>query len=213
MEQKERTEQVEQAKRKTIGAGVRFIATVLLFLVVFWVFFEVFNAKRQGRVPTFFGYSFSVVITGSMEPEIHVGELLIVRSTDIESIEVGNDILFVGKSGVVAGQHIVHRVIEKGTDEKGLWFRTQGVGNAGADADLVRADNFVGKAVAHSVFWGKIFSFLTNTEALMMLAVLVLAAPFGVKQIIRIVRATKTDETEGKEEKEGKTDHTPKGNG
>ena len=71
----------------------------------------------------------------------------------------------------------------------------------------------MGKAVAHSVFWGKIFSFLTNTEALMMLAVLVLAAPFGVKQILRIVRATKTDETEGKEDKEGKTDHTPKGNG
>ena len=209
----EQTEQVEQAKRKTIGAGVRFIATVLLFLVVFWVFFEVFNAKRQGRVPTFFGYSFSVVITGSMEPDIHVGELLVVRKTDIEEIEIGDDILFISKSGVVAGQHIVHRVIDKGTDEKGLWLQTKGTHNAGPDEALVRSDNFVGKAVAHSVFWGKIFSFLTNTEALMMLAVLVLAAPFALKQILRIVRATKTDETEGKEEKEGKTDHTPKGNG
>ncbi len=207
MEQKEPT---EQAKRKTIGAGVRFLATVLLFLLVFWVFFEVFNAKRQGRVPTFFGYSFSVVVTGSMEPDIHVGELLIVRETDMETIEVGDDILFVSQSGIVAGQHVVHRVVEKGTDEKGLYFRTQGVNNSVADTDRVRASNFVGKAVAHSAFWGKIFSFLTNVEALMMIAVLLLVAPFALKQIIKIVRATKADDPE-KENSNEKNDHTPKG--
>lgn len=196
MEKKELKEQAERATRKSVGAFLRFTATVLLFLLVFWVFFEVFNAKRQNKSPTFFGYSFSIVITGSMEPDIRVGELLIVRETAPESIEVGDDILFVGQSGAVQGMHIVHRVVEKGTDEAGLYFRTKGTNNPVADTDVVRASGFLGKAVAHSVFWGKIFGFLADTKSLMMIAVLVLIVPFIIRQIVKIIRIAKSPEPE-----------------
>ena len=206
MEPTERKEQAEQVKRKSVGSFIRFVATVLVFLLVFAVFWTVFNARRQGKIPTFFGYSFSIVVTGSMEPDIKVGELLIVKEADIESVNVGDDVMFVSMSGIIAGEHVVHRVIEKGTDEKGDFLRTKGVHNAVADDDVVRDDNLVGKAVVHSVFWGKIFGFLADSRTIMMIAVLVLVVPFVIKQIIKIVRLSKSKNDENGGENEEKED-------
>ena len=206
MEPTERKEQAKQVERKSIKSFIRFVATVLVFLLVFAVFWTVFNARRQGKIPTFFGYSFSIVVTGSMEPDIKVGELLIVKETDMKNVNVGDDVMFVSQSGVIKGEHVVHRVIEKGTDEKGVFLRTQGVHNAVADSDSVREENFVGKAVAHSVFWGKIFGFLADSRTLMMIAVLVLVVPFVIKQIIKIVRLSKSKDGENGVENEEKED-------
>lgn len=142
-----------------------------------------------------------------MEPDIHVGELLIVRETDVGSVGIGDDVLFVAVSGAVQGEHIVHRVIDKQTDAQGIYLRTKGTANSLADTDPVREDNFVGKAVAHSVFWGKIFAFLTNVRGVMMLAVLVLTVPFIVRQTVRIVRMAKSSDPDGKDpERENQTD-------
>ena len=205
----EKVEQAEQAKRKSIGAFIRFTATTLVFLAVFAVFWNVFNAKRQNKIPTFFGYSFSIVVTGSMEPDIKVGELLVVKETDIENIEVGDDIMFVSLSGVIQGEHVVHRVVEKDTDEEGIFLRTKGVNNPISDTDLVRRGNFVGKAVAHSAFFGKIFGFLSDSRTIMMAVVLLLVVPFVIKQIIKIIRIAKSkdgEETENDKENEENKD-------
>ena len=93
------------------------------------------------------------------------------------------------------GEAIVHRVIEKGSDARGIYFRTEGINNGGvADSDRVRAENYIGKAVWHSEFFGKIFGFLSNIEVLMMIAVLVIVIPFAIRQVIKIVRLVKSRE-------------------
>ena len=189
-----KTAETVPEKPGKLRAALRFLSSALLFLIVFWVFLVVLNAKRQNKVPAFFGYSFSIVVTGSMEPDIGVGDLLIVKETGMEEIEVGDDILFVSLSGEIAGEHIVHRVIEKGTDERGIYFRTQGTNNPIPDLDRVHGDNFVGKAVAHSAALGKVFSFLTNVESIMMIAVVIFTVPFIVRQVVRIVRIAKSEE-------------------
>ena len=190
----------EPKPQKQTGSVVRFVISVVLFLLAFSVFLVVLRAKRENKVPAFFGYSFSVVVTGSMEPDIRVGELLVVRETEMDRVEVGNDVLFISRSGPVEGEAIVHRVIEKGTDGNGIYFRTEGVNNGGVpDSDRVYEDNYVGKAVWHSVFWGKIFGFLSNVEVLMMIAVLVIVIPFAVRQVIKIIHLVKSNE--GSDEK------------
>ena len=186
MEQK-----TEPARSSRAGAAIRFAASVLLLIVAAGVFFEVISAKREHRVPTFFGYSFSIVITGSMEPDIKVGEFLIVKETPLEEIGEGNDILFTAKSGTIAGERVVHRVIEVGTDADGLYFRTKGTNNAVADTEVVRADNFIGKAVAHSAFLGAVVSFFSNTYTIVAVMML-LSAPFIVKQIVKIIKLAKS---------------------
>ena len=199
-EQKEQKEQKEPKKSDRVRSILSFAFSAVLFLLVFLVFLVVFNAKRQNKIPTFFGYSFSIVVTGSMEPDIHVGELLVVRECSMESINEGDDILFVSLSGSIQGEHVVHRVIEKGTDETGIYFRTKGTDNTLADSDRVTNANFVGKAVWHSVFMGKVFGAITDVRSLLILAVVALSVFFIIRQIIQIVRLAKTKEEPSGEE-------------
>ena len=96
------------------------------------------------------------------------------------------------------GENIVHRVIDIGEDGQGLYFRTKGTGNALEDSDKVRAGNFVGKAIAHSVFWGNFFRFISNIEVLLMIAVVVIVVPMVIGQTVKSLHK-KDDEDETKE--------------
>ena len=190
-----RTDRARRARRILSAAG--FALALLMFATAFFVFLSTMIAKRENRTPTFFGYSFSIVVTGSMEPEIRVGELLIVKPVDMDEIEVGQDIVFVSLSGEIAGERVVHRVVEKGTDDVGLYFRTEGINNHGiTDADKVHAANFVGAAAGHSMCWGKILGFFSHTETMLWLLLLLIVVPFAVKQVVKIVRAAKEAQTE-----------------
>ena len=192
-----KTDRAKRAKR--VLSVVGFAAALILFATALFVFFSTMSAKRENRPPTFFGYSFSIVVTGSMEPEIRVGELLAVKPVEMDEIEVGQDIVFVSLSGAIAGERVVHRVVEKGTDDEGIYFRTEGINNHGiADTDKVHAANFVGLAAGHSMFWGRILGFFSHTETMLWLLLLLIVIPFAVKQIAKIVRAA----GEAKEEKE-----------
>ena len=192
-----KTDRTKRTRR--IFSAVGFAAALILFLAAVVVFISTMRARSENRTPTFFGYSFSIVVTGSMEPEIRVGELLVVKPVGMDEIEVGQDIVFVSLSGEIAGERVVHRVVEKDTDSEGLYFRTEGINNHGVtDTDKVRAENFVGAAAGHSMFWGKILGFFTHAETMLWLLVLLIVIPFAVKQIIKIVRAA----GEAKEEKE-----------
>lgn len=170
------------------------IISAILFLSAALVCFSAFKAKKEGRSPTFFGYSFSIVATGSMEPEIPVGSLLIVKSAVIETVEVGDNIVFIALGGSVAGERVVHEVIVKGYDEQGLYFITKGKNNALPDVDKVRESNFVGKDAGHSVFLGKTVSLFMRIETLLCLAVIVIALFVAVKQIKKIHNLSKQKE-------------------
>ena len=57
------------------------------------------------------GYSFFRVVTGSMEPQIPVGAMLISQETDIEDLKIGDIICFSALSPDMYGRCITHRVI------------------------------------------------------------------------------------------------------
>ena len=171
------------------------VAGILFALAVF-VFAVTAHAKRSNRIPVFFGYSFSIVMTPSMEPDIMVGELLIVKTFDIEDVEEGDVVVFTGLSGNIAGERIVHRVVEKGTDEDGVYLITQGVNNPVPDADKVRRSNFVGISAGHSLFLGKAVTFLFRAESILFILLLAILTVIMVKQIKGIAAAVKEDKDE-----------------
>ena len=70
--------------------------------------------------------------TGSMKPIIDVGAHGIrIKPNNVKDIEIGDIISF--RSG---NKLIVHRVIEKGTDETGIYFITKGDGNFFSDGKV-----------------------------------------------------------------------------
>ncbi len=90
-----------------------------------------------------FGWRFDTVYSGSMEPAINVGSMVVVRQVDPSAIRDGDIITFVSR--VKADSFVTHRVVEVTNDEGTLAFLTKGDANDAPDEDSVRASDVVGR--------------------------------------------------------------------
>ena len=85
------------------------------------------------------GYRVYTVISGSMEPNYSVGDLLYVKTVDVNTIKVGDPITFVLNEDLVVATHRVVRV-----DAEHRRFYTQGDANDNEDANPVHFNNVIG---------------------------------------------------------------------
>lgn len=114
--------------------------TLYLIAVVFIVAFlmHLIEGKSNGVL----GYTARIVASGSMEPDIKVNSLTIIKKCSISDIHE-NDIVCFNFS-----QDIVHRVIEVTTNDKGKTvLHTKGDANEEADSIEVYDDMVIGKVV------------------------------------------------------------------
>lgn len=176
------------------------VLSVLIFVFAVCIFALSVFAKSNGKQATLFGYSFSIVLTDSMNPEIKVGELVIVKHCSIERAQIGENAVYIAPEGHrLAGQRIIHKIMEKDTDDAGTYIVTQGVA-AGAPQDApVYAENFVGIGVAHSVFLGAVVGFFSNTFNWIFLAVFLFGIWLAVRQIRKLVSYTKPENAQEEE--------------
>jgi len=175
-----------------VSSIVTVVITSLLFLLAASIFIISVTARASGSQPEFFGFSFSVVLTDSMTPEIEVGDLVVVRRCDITEVEEGQNAVFISRSGTIEGQRIIHKVVETGTDDEGAYLRTQGVKTgAPVDEEYVRADNFVGVEAFHSTFFGGVVSFFSKAQNWIIVAVIAALLIFAGKQVRKIIKYSK----------------------
>lgn len=85
------------------------------------------------------GFQVYTVLSGSMEPEYNVGDLLYVKEVDVNSIEVGDPITFVLNEDLVVATHRVVKV-----DTENQRFYTKGDANEIEDSAPVHFNNVIG---------------------------------------------------------------------
>lgn len=109
------------------------------------------------------------VLTGSMEPELPVGSLLIIKPADYEHIEVGDDITFVRDANLTL---VTHRVIEK--DDETRHITTQGIANNTPDKPT-SYENVVGKVVFHIPYVGYFVIWTSTLKGKVICAIIIAA--------------------------------------
>jgi len=112
-----------------------------------------------------------VVSSGSMIPTLNVGDIILVRGADPNTITVGTIIIF--HSPYDYQMPIVHRVLGISNDGGTTYFQTKGDNNPGPDGWNVPAQNLMGVYVAKLPYVG-----LISLE---------LRGPLGVTLIILLV--------------------------
>ena len=110
------------------------VSTVIVVLIVLCAVF-----LMGSRI---MGYRVFNVISGSMEPVYSVGDLIYVKSVDVNTIEVGDPITFVLNEDLVVATHRVVAV-----DGENRQFTTKGDANKSEDAAPVHFNNLVGVPV------------------------------------------------------------------
>lgn len=158
---------------ESIGAKsiIRIILLVLCGLILGLNIYS-FNANSLvgNKMPMPFGYGAAVVLSGSMEPELSTGDLIVVK--ELESYEYYiNDIVVFQDSASL----IVHRIVAK--DAKKLV--TKGDANDASD-DPIDVSAVKGKVIFKIPFVGNIINFLktpVGTALIIIAAVLLLEIP------------------------------------
>lgn len=134
--------------QKTLKKIWNIVSTVLVALVVLCAVFLMGSRLMGYRVYT--------VISGSMEPEMSVGDLLYVKPVDPSTIKVGDDVTFVLNEDLVVA---THRVIAVDTESKHLY--TKGIANDIEDAP-VHFNNVLGVVDFSIPLLGYVSDFIQN---------------------------------------------------
>lgn len=95
-----------------------------------------------------------VVLSSSMSPSIHAGDIVVVDSVDPATIEEGDVITYERNDELVT-----HRVIEVTTENGERAFRTQGDANEDPDPTPVPASAVVGTVLFHVPLVGHVIAF------------------------------------------------------
>ena len=182
MKNKDR-ETVEQEGSEGSGKSFRayIISTVVLILAVLLCAVVTIQTLVQGYV-SIFGYSAFRVVTGSMEPTISVGAVLLAESADIEEIEVGDIICFRSREADHCGSIVTHRVVSIKRDTAGkILLESRGDANYTSDRYDVEEGNLIGKVIWYTGkegFFNKVLSFMSGKIgflAVIVIPVLVIA--------------------------------------
>lgn len=189
----ETTQAVEKTDKKKKRKTFSIIGSILFYLMLAGIVLGAFllRSSSGGKPFTFAGYSAFTVLTSSMEEVIPKGSLIITKSVDANTLQIGDDITYM--SGPTST--ITHRIIgieENYADTKARAFETKGVMNPNPDKELVPAANVVGKVIYHNKTIGDMANFLSkNWPLVVFIAVVFVILLYVLKWIFSKEEADK----------------------
>jgi signal peptidase I len=128
--------------------GGRVAAILLLFLIISGSFFTI--------ISPFFGWRTEVVISGSMEPAIQTGSVVIVRPIVPDTIRKGDIIMY---SSLDMTSLTTHRVVSVNSDPI-LRFITKGDANKNSDITPIVPGQIVGIVAVTIPYLGILTQFI-----------------------------------------------------
>ncbi|MCW2812927.1 MAG: fibronectin type domain protein [Nocardioides sp.] len=148
--------------RLVLLVGARAYRALLISLVV------------VATLPLLWSWTTQVVRTGSMEPSIGVGDVVVARPfTSAEDVPVGRVMVFADPADPARERLLVHRVV--GAADDGGWT-TAGDANASLDSTPVTRDDFRSRAMILVPYVGQPVVWFTDGDVVPLLLWLVLTA-------------------------------------
>ena len=117
-------------------------------------------------------YSIFSVMSGSMEPTISTGSVVIVKPLDESRYEVGDIITFLPAEAKASKDKVTHRIYKLESKETGKFFITKGDANDVPDANLVNPDRIVGKVYFNVPLLGYLFGYIKTLPGLVLLIII-----------------------------------------
>lgn len=125
-----------QKIKNIIGIIVLIIMIPILFISVVIL---IDSYRFPNEVPSFFGWKPFIVMSGSMETQISVGDIVVVKKTDVNKLKKGDIIAFRNNNIV-----ITHRIDDIIQDENSTKYITKGDNNNTQDKDYVLPEQVEG---------------------------------------------------------------------
>lgn len=180
---------------KVIKGIVNVLCWILVVIIVLTVALSLIT-RINGETPSVFGYSIFRVSSGSMEPELMVGDIILDKTVDNpEELKVGDVITF--KSNDYGDLLVTHKIIKAPYDENGkLMLQTKGIANEVEDKPI-SVDNVKGIMICKVDYLDTIYDIFLSPWGLLILIALIVIIFFD--EIITIVKILTNNDKSAKE--------------
>ena len=197
----------EKLKKMKENKILKFIGnalyTLMFVLVVLMLVVVVMQRVTNNNI-TIGGVRMFSVATGSMIPVYDIGDILISKEVEPNEIEVGDDLVYMGKEGSFKGRVVTHRVISIELQEDGNYkIVTKGVANNLEDPEIDQTQVY-GKIIykVHILsFLGKLVRNVYCFYFLIFIPVAILIYR-NIKNLMSVGRVEEDDEEEQEENSE-----------
>lgn len=122
---------------------------------------------KPNATPSFLGIKTYVVVSGSMEPEIKIGDIVVAKSVKSEELQIGDIICFRQSHSI-----ITHRIVEINKTSSGTEYKTKGDNNNTQDIEAVNEKQVEGKVINKIPALGNISLLLQNKIAIIIIIVM-----------------------------------------
>jgi signal peptidase I len=166
--------------------GLRFVGARIVGTAALWAIGGVlFGVCMAVTLPFFFGIKSLTVLSGSMEPTIHVGDIVVVRQIAALDARVGDVVTFRDPSN--PDKLVTHRVREISIADGKVAFETKGDANTSTERWKIANDGTIGLVMYRVPKLGYVLFYVHGTLGRLLLVVGP-ALLLGVYEIWRIWR-------------------------
>lgn len=169
---------------------IKKILTILILLILIPILFVsgviLMNSYiHPDKVPSFFGWKPFIVLSGSMETQISVGDIVIVKEVDTSTLRKGDIIAFRNKDIV-----ITHRIDDIITEDGKVKYITKGDNNNTRDEGTVLPEQVEGIFICNVHRLGNLAIFIQTPIGM----VVCLSIPIILIIIIGVIDSRKNTE-------------------
>lgn len=165
---------------------INILSTILLILLILLVIF-LFIMRITGNSPSIFGYHVFRVSSGSMEPVLVKGDVILVKAVPADQISKNDIITYKSREGQMEGEMITHRVVtEPKVVEGTYYFQTQGDAEGASLDPIVSFEQVEGKYVRKVPLIDKLYSFFLTPYGLITFIFIIILL-FGYEMISLIL--------------------------
>lgn len=146
-------------------------------------------ARINGGTPSVFGFAIYRVSSGSMDPFLQVGDIILSQECNPMELKQGDVITYNGTSGQFAGLRVTHRVVTepyKNPDDGRYYIVTKGDDNPVEDTPIL-TEQVTGKYKGKIVFLKWIYDVFVTPWGLLIIIALIMLAFFN--EIVIFVKA------------------------
>lgn len=160
---------------KKVSNWLIIVACIVLIPILMINIYIMYQANtNKDEVPSVFGYKPFIVLSGSMETEIHRGDLIITKIIDPATLKTDDVIAFRDAQETIT----THRIIDIVEREGVTYFVTKGDNNNSQDQNLVEFEDVEGIYIGRIPSIGSLMNSLANptTIVIVILGVTVIFA-------------------------------------
>lgn len=132
------------------------IITLLVIILLINIAIIIQTKTKTNSVPSIFGLKPFIALSGSMESQINVGDLVIVKEVDPSKLQVDDIIAFRDSENIVT----THRIVDITTKNNELCFTTKGDANNVNDDGIVYSSMLEGKYQTKFAKLGNVILFI-----------------------------------------------------